>query len=211
MRRVQLLAAFVVLACGASEGHPPREPSDPDPKASSEPISAERARWAARLERPGLPNLHRVNDNYYRGAQPSAEGMAELRRLGVKTVVNLRAAHSDRDEIGDLPLEYEHISAKAWHAEDEDVVRFLRIVTRPERQPVFVHCQHGADRTGTMTAIYRIVVQGWTKEQAIREMTQGDFGFHPIWTNLVTYIEELDVEKIRKAAGLPPPPVKAAR
>ena len=120
-------------------------------------------------------------------------------------MVNLRALHSDRDEIGKLPLGYEHISAKAWHAEDEDVIRFLKIVTNPEKQPIFVHCQHGADRTGTMTAVYRIVIQGWSKDNAIAEMTQGDFGFHTIWQNLVRYIRELDVEKIRAGAGLPKP------
>ena len=131
--------------------------------------------------------------------------MAELVSMGIRTVVNLRALHSDRDEIGKLPLGYEHISAKAWHAEDEDVIRFLKIVTNPEKQPIFVHCQHGADRTGTMTAVYRIVIQGWSKDNAIAEMTQGDFGFHTIWQNLVRYVRELDVEKIRAGAGLPKP------
>ncbi len=175
--------------------------------ASASAGPAERpASWAVRVDKPGLPNLHKLGDAYYRGAQPSAEGMAELQKLGVKTVVNLRAVNSDRDEIGKLPLGYEHISFKAWHAEDEDVVRFLKIVTDPAKQPVFVHCQHGADRTGTMTAIYRILVQGWTKQEAIAEMTQGNFGFHSIWKNLIEYVEKLDVEKIRKQAGLPAPP-----
>lgn len=167
--------------------------------------AARPASWAARVDKPGLPNLHKVSASYWRGAQPSAEGMAELQKLGIKTVVNLRAVNSDRDEIGKLPLGYEHISFKAWHAEDEDVVRFLKIVTDPAKQPVFVHCQHGADRTGTMTAAYRIIVQGWSKQDAIAEMTQGDFGFHAVWKNLVEYVEKLDVEKIRKEAGLPPP------
>jgi len=123
--------------------------------------------------------------------------------MKVKTVVNLRAVNSDRDEIADAALAYEHISFKAWHAEDEDVVRFLRIVTDSERQPVFVHCQHGADRTGMMTAIYRIVVEGWSKEDAIAEMTEGGFGFHSIWKDLVEYVRKVDVERLRKESGLP--------
>lgn len=40
--------------------------------------------------------------------------------------------------------------------------------------------RHGSDRTGTMCALYRIAVQGWSKEDAIREMTAGGFGFHRI-------------------------------
>ena len=105
-------------------------------------------------------------------------------------------------------LAYEHISFKAWHAEHEDVVRFLRIVADPARQPVFVHCQHGADRTGMMTAIYRIAVQGWSKEDAIAEMTEGGFGFHSIWTNLVEYVRKLDVDRLKREAGLTAPSAK---
>ena len=90
---------------------------------------------------------------------------------------------------------------KAWHPEREDAVLFLRIVTDPNRTPVLVHCQYGADRTGTMCAIYRIVVQKWPKEEAIREMTEGGFGFHEVWSNLPTWIDELDVEALRKEAG----------
>ncbi|MCK5172282.1 MAG: dual specificity protein phosphatase family protein [Planctomycetes bacterium] len=62
--------------------------------------------------------------------------------------------------------------------------------------PVFVHCRHGADRTGTACAVYRIAVEGWSKAEAIEEMTKGGFDFHGIYKNLVDYIEELDMDKI---------------
>jgi protein tyrosine phosphatase (PTP) superfamily phosphohydrolase (DUF442 family) len=169
----------------------------------SPPASARPERWAKALEKPGLPNFYRVSDTYYRGAQPTAEGMRELTLMNVKTVVNLRAVNSDRDEIGDAGLVYEHISFKAWHAEDEDVVRFLRIVTDPQKKPVFVHCEHGADRTGMMTAIYRIAIEGWSKEDAIVEMTQGGFGFHAIWKDLVEYLRTLDIERLKREASIP--------
>jgi len=158
--------------------------------------------WATPIEREGLPNLHKVSDDYYRGAQPTAEGMQELKKMGIKTVINLRAFHSDRDELGDLDLAYEHIPMVAWHPEEEDIIRFLKIVTDQKRTPVFVHCQHGADRTGVMSAIYRIVVEDWTKEEAIKEMTEGGFGFHKIWKNLITFVENLDIEAIKKQAGI---------
>jgi protein tyrosine/serine phosphatase len=158
--------------------------------------------WARRLELPGTPNLHKVSEHLYRGAQPSAEGMRQLKKLGVKTVVNLRSFHSDQDEIGDTALAYEHIYMKTWHPEDKEVVRFLQIVTDPNRVPVFVHCQRGADRTGTMCAIYRIAVEGWSKREAVEEMTRGGFGFFSGWQGLVDYIRKLDVEQTKKRAGL---------
>jgi len=57
--------------------------------------------WAQRLEVPGVANLHKISEELYRGAQPSGEGVQQLKRLGIKTVINLRSFHSDRAEIGD--------------------------------------------------------------------------------------------------------------
>jgi protein tyrosine/serine phosphatase len=160
------------------------------------------SQWARPIQREGLPNLHQVTPELYRGAQLTAAGMRQLKAMGVKTVINLRSFNSDRDELGDTGLGYEHICMKAWHPEREDIIRFLHIVTDKNRTPVFVHCQHGADRTGLMCAIYRVAVCGWTKEEAIREMTQGGFGYHIVWTNLVQFIQDLDIEGIKKQAGI---------
>jgi protein tyrosine phosphatase (PTP) superfamily phosphohydrolase (DUF442 family) len=159
-------------------------------------------KWAERLELPGLPNLHKVSGDLYRGAQPGNEGMRQLEKLGIKTVVNFRSVHSDRDEIENTRLSYEHIRMVLWNTQDEYVVRFLKIVTDSNNAPVFVHCQFGADRTGMMCAIYRIAVEGWNKNEAIDEMTEGGFGFHSIFNNLVDYIHALDIDKIKNAAGL---------
>jgi len=159
-------------------------------------------KWARPVHMEGVPNLHKVSDSLYRSAQPSAKGMANLKAAGIETIVNLRSFHSDRDEIGNLGLAYEHIYMKAWHPEEEDAVRFLQIVTNPKRTPVLVHCQHGADRTGIMCALYRVAVQNWDKKEALREMTEGGFGFHAIWENLISWFEKLDIEAIRNKAGI---------
>jgi uncharacterized protein (TIGR01244 family) len=159
-------------------------------------------KWAKSIELPGVPNLHKVSDNLYRGAQPNDEGMKQLEKLGIKTIINLRAAHSDRDEIKNTGLSYHHIRMTTWNPEKEDIVQFLKIVTDSNNTPVFVHCKFGADRTGTMCAIYRIAVEGWSKDEAIEEMTKGGFGFHSIWENLIGYINKLDIEKIKKEADL---------
>lgn len=154
--------------------------------------------WAQPIDLPGLPNLYKVSDDLYRSAQPTEEGMQQLENIGIKTVINLRLIHSDRDEIEEKELDYERIKVATWNPEIEDIVRFLKVVNDSNNTPVLVHCQHGADRTGTMCAIYRIVVQGWSKEQAIEEMTLGGFGFHKIWDNLADYIRELNIDEIKK-------------
>lgn len=158
--------------------------------------------WAVAVEIDGLPNLNKVSHDLYRSAQPSAMGMRNARRIGIRTVLNLRVFHSDADELAGTGLMGERISFKTWHPETEDMVKFLRIVTDPAKTPVLLHCQHGSDRTGTMSAVYRIVVQGWSKDDAVREMQAGGYGFHAIWQNLPPWIERLDVAALRRAAGL---------
>lgn len=162
------------------------------------------ANWAVPISKPGLKNFFKVSDDLFRGAKPKKEGFVELKNMGIKTVVNLEAFHDDKEKMEESgsSLAYKHIFMKAWHAEDEDIVRFLKIVTDKTRTPVFVHCYHGSDRTGTMVAMYRIFVQGWSKEEALRELKEGGYGFHTIWKNLEKYINDLDVPKIRKATGL---------
>jgi len=158
--------------------------------------------WAEPVAITHLPNLHRVAPTVWRGAQPTAAGMVELERLGVRTVISLRAFHSDRDELQGTGLAYERISFKTWHPEDEDVIRFLRIVGNPDRHPVFIHCLHGSDRTGTMCAIYRMAIEDWPREDAIREMVEGDYGYHVIWTNLIRYLRAVDIDRLCAEAGL---------
>lgn len=160
------------------------------------------ATWAEPLEIQGVLNLCKVSDDLYRSGQPTAEGMANLEKMGIKTIVNLRLVNSDRDELEGTGLGYVHIQMEAWDADTEEMVAFLQVVSDPDRVPVLVHCSYGADRTGAICALYRIAVQGWSKEEAIREMTQGGFGFHEVWTNLSMWIWLSDIEEIRAQAGI---------
>lgn len=160
------------------------------------------AEWASPLEKQGLGNFYRVCDDLYRGEQPSAEGIAQLKKMGIKTIVDLRDSHSDQDIIGNTQIRCEYIPMLAWSPKQEDVVKFLKIATDKQKTPVFVHCKRGADRTGFMCAAYRIAVCGWSKEAAIDEMTHGGYHFSPIWQDLVASLKSLDIQKIRTEAGI---------
>ena len=135
------------------------------------------SRWAEPLTCEGVDNFHRVSPTLYRGAQPTEEGMKNLSKMGIKMVISLRNFHGDSSKIGDLPLKYKRLAFNTLHAEDKEVVEFLKLVSNPENQPVFVHCLHGSDRTGMMCAAYRVVFEGWTKDQAIDEWTRAGLVF----------------------------------
>jgi protein tyrosine phosphatase (PTP) superfamily phosphohydrolase (DUF442 family) len=160
------------------------------------------ASWAKPLTASGIENFFQVTTNLYRGAQPTAEGMKQLQARGIKTVINLRAYHSDKDEVAGTGLNSVRFESEPWDADEKDVVRFLQVVADTNNLPAFVHCQRGADRTGMMCAMYRICIGGWTKADAIEEMKEGGFGFNPAWRNLVRLIEKADVEKLKREAGV---------
>ena len=196
------MSLILLLPCSCEKAEKAAAPEDPPP-TSGETLSADRPeKWARPIAgKPGLSNFHQVSDTLYRGAQPEQEGFAELKKMGIKTVVNLRTFNSDRDQCKEAGLDYVKISMQAWEGEDDEIIDFLKIVSDPDRQPVFVHCLHGADRTGTVCAIYRLAIENWTKEQAIEEMTRGGYGFHTIWQNLINYINGLDIGAVKKQAG----------
>ena len=192
-------AALIAAALAAAAGCAPR--SARNHERSNEPAHRQ---WAQKIDLPGLPNLYRVSDELYRGARPKDEGFGELKKLGVRTVINLEMFHHESDDVEAAGLGYEHIYANAYHWEHEDVVKFVRVVTDHSRGPFFVHCYHGSDRTGAMAAVYRIVFEGWSKDEAIGEMTHGGFGFHANFDNLIRYIRNLDVDELKREAGITP-------
>ena len=157
-------------------------------------------KWSKELELNGAKNFRKVSDNLYRSAQPSKEGMESLKELGIRTIINLRSFHSDRSKIGLTGLAYEHIYTKTWNVEEKEIVRFLQIVSDPNRTPALVHCMQGVDRTGTMCALYRIIIEGWDQDEALAEMRA--IGHNEVWKNLPKLIKKLDIEKIKKMAGL---------
>lgn len=201
LKRITIIALLFSLALSGCKKEPSATGTTPTTTTitTTTTTKANEFTYAEKIELEGCSNLYKVSDGLYRGAQPTKEGFENLEKLGIKTVVNLRTFHSDEKLIEDTSLKYFPITTQAWEGELDEVVDFLKVVNDPENHPVFVHCLHGADRTGTMTAIYRIVIQGWTKEKAIEEMTKGDYNYHAIFKNLPEFIKELDTEKLKKS------------
>jgi protein tyrosine/serine phosphatase len=140
----------------------------------------------------GVENVAELAPGFYRGGAPSAAGLDSLKSMGIKTVVNLRHYHGTTEEqrCRERGIDYVRIVLESSDApNDEDVRRFLRVVTDPARRPVYVHCWRGKDRTGVMVAAYRLAVQGWPRDAALAEMDA--FGFYRGWRDLRAYVEGL--------------------
>jgi protein tyrosine/serine phosphatase len=64
--------------------------------------------------------------------------------------------------------------------------------------PIVIYCWDGSNRTGVISALYRIVFQGWSKEAAIDELIHGGYGYHALYRNIPHYLREVDVNKITR-------------
>ena len=121
-----------------------------------------------------LPKFFKVSEGLYRGAQPTEEGFRRLKELGIKTIINLRGEDdtglAEKETVERLGLRYHNVGLPGLsRPTDEQVARVMSIIDASENGPVFIHCRRGADRTGTIVAVYRISHEGWTGEKALDE------------------------------------------
>ncbi|AVP99656.1 protein-tyrosine-phosphatase [Ahniella affigens] len=161
------------------------------------------AEWATPIAMPGLPNLHQVDTGIYRSAQPEAGAQASLSALGVRSVISLRYSEDDPALLPNV--QRIHAPIESWDVDHDEIMLALKSLIDPDNQPVLLHCRHGADRTGTVMASYRMVVQGWSADAAITEMREGGYNYHAIWRNMIRYLERLDVTAARAELGLSGP------
>jgi len=183
--------------------------------ASAAPAAAATASALARVH---IDNFGKVDDDYYRGAQPDGRDYEDLASLGVKTIIDLtRDGRRDEKAIVEragmsffrIPL------TTSERPPDAAVKQFLSIVNDPARQPVYVHCQGGQHRTGVMTAVYRMTKYGWSEDKAYDEMKQYKFETfwgHPELRHFVhDYYEKLTPVASPVVAAAPLPVVDPAR
>ncbi len=161
--------------------------------------AARPSRWAESIELEGVPNLHRLTEQLYRSEQPSALGFKNLEKLGIRTVINLRYFNDDADEAEGTSLQLKRVKILTWRAGDDHVIEVMRMLRQKENGPFLIHCQHGADRTGLMSAMYRMLEQNWTAQEALDELVDGGYGFHSMWKNIKRYVLSVDVPTLRVA------------
>ena len=167
--------------------------------------------WAAAVSGTSVGNLYRVEPDFFRSAQPTSAGFRELAALGVKSVLRVSGGDGDEAAARETGLKLFHVPMSAFGLRNSRVLEALRIMADPGNRPLVIHCQHGADRTGALVALYRVVVQGWSKADAVREMDEGGFHHSSFWRNLDQYVLEANVQALRRQLGLAPPATSPPR
>jgi protein tyrosine/serine phosphatase len=177
-RLLPILGLFFLLAIGAAgqRGMPPQE---------------------------GIANFGKINDNLYRGAQPDTAAIVSLKRFGVKTIINLRmpgdTSKTETAEAQANGILYTNLPMSGIsRPTDEQVNKALALIENLPA-PVFVHCEHGCDRTGTIIACYRIRHDQWSNDSALREAEQ--YGLSKLERGMRRFIADFGKRRIPNAGG----------
>ena len=161
---------------------------------------------AEKVSAPGLGDFGKVNEYLYRGSQPKPEGIEELHKMRIDTIVDLRGERRgvrerETQHAESLGMRVVSIPGNGWTPpRDEQVAEFFALASESPKRKIFVHCWFGGDRVGMFIAAYRIAFDGWTAEQAIREMKAYHYKefLHP---NMKYYVRGFP-ERLAKSAAL---------
>lgn len=137
-----------------------------------------------------LPNFHQTAPFLYRGGEPTERGLNKLKSMGVGTIVDLRGhgpvTEAEQKYVRKLGMDYINLPMDSSAPSKQTVETFLKAVEDAKEKngkgPVFVHCQHGSDRTGCLVGVWRVTHDKWTYPQAYEEMRK--YWFTPKFTNL---------------------------
>jgi protein tyrosine phosphatase (PTP) superfamily phosphohydrolase (DUF442 family) len=144
-----------------------------------------------------IPAYARVTQTLYRGGPPKAAGYDSLQNLGIHAILSLsqdmKRNHQEESWAAAHKVKFYSIPIDLYtKPTDEQAIRFLEIVLDRSNLPIFVHCEDGRDRTGTMIMFYRVVVQGWTIKDAYHEgRVIGYWPYHTDEAPLKTFVHQL--------------------
>jgi tyrosine-protein phosphatase SIW14 len=143
---------------------------------------------------PGISDFGKVNDFLYRGAQPRGDGVEQLKKFEIDTIVDLRGElrgviENERQRAESLGIRFINLPGSGWATpKDEEIAQFFSLVRERPRRKIFIHCWLGGDRSGMFVAAYRIAFEGWSPQQAIQEMRS--FHYLHFWhPNMARWVE----------------------
>ena len=147
----------------------------------------------------GVSNFGEVTPKLCRGGQPKGTGYANLKKMGVDIVVDLRLSgkHAENQNVTKAGMQFVSIPWHCLYPRDVLFAKFLTLLRENPNKKVFVHCRYGDDRTGMMIAAYRMAVEAWPPDEAAEEMRK--FGFHRLLCPSLEPYEKHFPERLQKS------------
>ena len=124
-----------------------------------------------------IDNFGKMDERFYRGARPSERDFANLKALGIQTVIDLTDnTPKEKGYVEAQGMRYVNIAIPdKQDPSDAQIQQFLKLVDDPSTGKFYVHCAGGRHRTGVMGAVYRFNNYHWTFDQVYAEMLNYDF------------------------------------
>ena len=140
-----------------------------------------------------ISNFGKMDDRFYRGAQPGESDYKDLKALGVKTVIDLQdnPTSYEKHDVEALGMRYVNIPmSDSSYPKEQQIAAFLNLVNDPTTGIFFAHCAGGRHRTGVVGAVYRFNINHWNYDQAYAEMKDYDFYTRFGHGDLKTFVED---------------------
>ena len=191
-----LISTAVAVGCGVRHVRP------------NQTSAVSQSAFAEKIYVPGISDFGKVNDFLYRGAQPKDNGVEQLKKLGIDTIVDLRSKlhgliENERQRAETLGIRFINLPGSGWAtATDEEIAQFFSLVRERPRRKIFVHCWLGGDRSGMFIAAYRIAFEGWSPQQAIQEMRS--FHYLHFWHPSMAHWVETFPDRLAQSPKLAP-------
>ena len=159
--------------------------------------------WAKELNR--AENFYQISADVFRSEQPDVNLVPQLKQNRIDVVINLRSSDLDSKQLKNQNLKLIHIPINTWSMSREDLLQVMFEIQQAKafEQKILIHCYHGSDRTGASIAMYRIIFEGWSTQDALDEMKYGGYGFHPIWINIEKIFTPENIKWIREQLSNP--------
>ena len=159
--------------------------------------------WAKELNH--AENFYQISADVFRSEQPNANLASQIKEHQIDVVINLRNRDLDSTQLKDQNLKLIHIPINTWSINREDLLQVMFEIQQAKafEQKMLIHCYHGSDRTGASIAMYRIIFEDWSTQNALDEMKYGGYGFHPIWINIEKIFTPENIKWIREQLSNP--------
>ena len=150
-------------------------------------------------------NFYQVSPCVFRSQHPTAQLIPMLQQHQIDLIINLRTTNTDLVLLKNNNIHLQNIPIHTWRMQREDLLKVMQALQQAQQQHqrVLIHCYHGSDRTGAAIAMYRIIFEHWSRQDALAEMKYGGYGFHPIWKNIEQLFTPENIQWIQQQLNPP--------
>jgi protein tyrosine/serine phosphatase len=150
-------------------------------------------------------NFYKISEDVFRSEQPSNQLIPLIKQNNISVIINLRSKNEDVEVLSQESLNLKHIPINTWEINRDDLLSVMKEIEQAKltNQKALIHCYHGSDRTGASIAMYRIIFENWSTQDALEEMKYGGYGFHPIWVNIEKLFSPENIKWIQQQLSNP--------